>query len=70
MERENCRVLTDLQKVPPNEREKRLEKLEEQLNVQAKNLTFIEKDPLKKAILKKGLDIARKRLEALKPKVE
>ncbi|VDM57844.1 unnamed protein product [Angiostrongylus costaricensis] len=32
---------------------------------QNKNVTFIEKDPLKRAILKKGLDIVRKRIEVL-----
>uniref|UniRef100_A0A158P9I2 Dystrophin n=1 Tax=Angiostrongylus cantonensis TaxID=6313 RepID=A0A158P9I2_ANGCA len=30
-----------------------------------KNITFIEKDPVKRAILKKGLDIVRKRIEVL-----
>ncbi|RCN39236.1 hypothetical protein ANCCAN_14862 [Ancylostoma caninum] len=47
------------------ERAKRLSKLEQQLETQQGNLTFIEKDPLKKAILKKGLDIVKKRIDGM-----
>ncbi|VDM81876.1 unnamed protein product, partial [Strongylus vulgaris] len=46
-------------------REKRLVKLQQQLETQQSNLNFIEKDPLKKAILKKGLDIVKKRIDGL-----
>ncbi|PIO59784.1 hypothetical protein TELCIR_18739, partial [Teladorsagia circumcincta] len=34
------------------------------------NLSFIEKDPLKKAILKKGLDIVRKRMSTMSEETE
>ncbi|KAK5980333.1 Spectrin repeat-containing domain protein, partial [Trichostrongylus colubriformis] len=63
---EGCdKVLTDLIKLSKDERTKRLTKLNQQLQLQDNNLSFIEKDPLKKAILKKGLDIVRKRMSAI-----
>ncbi|KAJ1367752.1 hypothetical protein KIN20_028735 [Parelaphostrongylus tenuis] len=63
---ESCdKILTELARVPKSERVKRLAKLQQQLETQNKNITFLEKDPLKKAILKKGLDIVKKRIEAL-----
>ncbi|CAD6184635.1 unnamed protein product [Caenorhabditis auriculariae] len=60
------RVISELALLPVEERKSRIDKLEQQLQVQAKNVSFIEKDLVKKAILKKGLDIAAKRLGALK----
>ncbi|VDL84202.1 unnamed protein product [Nippostrongylus brasiliensis] len=63
---EGCdKVLCELVKLPVEERTKRVAKLQQQLLTQDNNLSFIEKDPLKKAILKKGLDIVRKRIAAL-----
>ncbi|EYC37035.1 hypothetical protein Y032_0832g2586 [Ancylostoma ceylanicum] len=63
---EGCdKVLTELMRTTKEERAKRLEKLEQQLETQQGNLTFIEKDPLKKAILKKGLDIVKKRIDGM-----
>ncbi|KIH58235.1 hypothetical protein ANCDUO_11561, partial [Ancylostoma duodenale] len=63
---EGCdKVLTELMRTTKEERAKRLSKLEQQLETQQGNLTFIEKDPLKKAILKKGLDIVKKRIDGM-----
>ncbi|XGW20200.1 hypothetical protein V3C99_003761 [Haemonchus contortus] len=63
---EGCdKVLSDLLKLTKEDRTKRLVKLRQQLQVQDNNLSFIEKDPLKKAILKKGLDIVRKRMSTM-----
>lgn len=63
---EGCdKVLTELSRLPKEERVKRLSKLQQQLQTQDNNLSFIEKDPLKKAILKKGLDIVRKRMSGI-----
>lgn len=59
-------MINELSQLPVNERRSRIDKLEQQLQVQDKNVGFIEKDLLKKAILKKGLEIAGKRLAALK----
>uniref|UniRef100_A0A8R1I5I6 Dystrophin-1-like spectrin repeat domain-containing protein n=1 Tax=Caenorhabditis japonica TaxID=281687 RepID=A0A8R1I5I6_CAEJA len=60
------KVINELSQLPVAERRSRIDKLEQQLQVQDKNVGFIEKDILKKAILKKGLEIAAKRLQALK----
>ncbi|CAI5438333.1 unnamed protein product [Caenorhabditis angaria] len=60
------KVITELGLLPLSERISRIEKLEQQLKVQDKNVNYIEKDVVKKAILKKGLEIASKRLELLK----
>ncbi|EGT31852.1 hypothetical protein CAEBREN_07673 [Caenorhabditis brenneri] len=60
------KVINELSQLPVSERISRIDKLEQQLQVQDKNVGFIEKDLLKKAILKKGLEIAGKRLAALK----
>ncbi|KJH51156.1 hypothetical protein DICVIV_02717 [Dictyocaulus viviparus] len=63
---ESCdKILSELAKVPKDERRKRLIKLQQQLQTQDKNVAFVEKDPLKKAILKKGLDIVKKRISIL-----
>uniref|UniRef100_A0A1I7XHC6 Dystrophin n=1 Tax=Heterorhabditis bacteriophora TaxID=37862 RepID=A0A1I7XHC6_HETBA len=59
------RVLSDLSRVAAVERSKRLYKLSQQLHVQTSNLNFIEKDIVKKAILKKGLEIIQKRIDSL-----
>ncbi|EFP12235.1 CRE-DYS-1 protein [Caenorhabditis remanei] len=60
------KVINELSQLPVAERLSRIDKLEQQLQVQEKNVGFVEKDLLKKAILKKGLEIAGKRLAALK----
>ncbi|CAI2296184.1 unnamed protein product [Caenorhabditis sp. 36 PRJEB53466] len=60
------KVINELSQLPVAERRSRIEKLEQQLQVQDKNVGFIEKDIVKKAILKKGLEIAGKRLAALR----
>ncbi|KAK6730498.1 hypothetical protein RB195_007138 [Necator americanus] len=63
---EGCdKVLSELTRTTKEERTKRLTKLQQQLETQQNNLSFIEKDPLKKAILKKGLDIIRKRIDGM-----
>ncbi|KHJ94210.1 hypothetical protein OESDEN_05865 [Oesophagostomum dentatum] len=59
------KVLTELSRASKEEREKRLSKLLQQLETQRGNLGFIEKDPLKRAILKKGLDIVKKRIDSM-----
>lgn len=51
-------------KVTPTERGKRLDRLEEQAKTQASNLEFVQKDAARKAILKKGLAIVQKRIDA------
>ncbi|KAF1771469.1 hypothetical protein GCK72_003295 [Caenorhabditis remanei] len=60
------KVINELSQLPVAERLSRIDKLGQQLQVQEKNVGFVEKDLLKKAILKKGLEIAGKRLAALK----
>ncbi|UMM14948.1 hypothetical protein L5515_002569 [Caenorhabditis briggsae] len=60
------KVINELSQLPVSERLSRIDKIEQQLQVQEKNVGFVEKDLLKKAILKKGLEIAGKRLAALK----
>lgn len=60
------KVISELALLPLSERLSRIEKLEQQLKVQDKNVSYIEKDFVKKAILKKGLEIASKRLASLR----
>ncbi|PIO62986.1 hypothetical protein TELCIR_15432 [Teladorsagia circumcincta] len=68
---EGCdKVLSELLKLTREDRAKRLLKLHQQLQIQDNNLSFIEKDPLKKAILKKGLDIVRKRMSTMSEETE
>ncbi|CAB3407196.1 unnamed protein product [Caenorhabditis bovis] len=60
------KVIVELAHLPVPERRSRIDKLEAQLKVQDKNVNFIKKDLVRKAILKKGLEIANSRLNALR----
>ncbi|CAI4222409.1 unnamed protein product [Auanema sp. JU1783] len=58
--------MNDLTLLPTFEQGSKLVKLEQQLDIHTSNLEFVEKDLVRRAILKKGLDIVRKKIETMK----
>ncbi|CAJ0577572.1 unnamed protein product, partial [Mesorhabditis spiculigera] len=61
---EGCdRVLNEMGKASVSERALRAKRIKEQWDLQNANLTFIQKDHLKRAILTKGLQLVGKRLQ-------
>ncbi|KAK6020506.1 hypothetical protein OSTOST_13840 [Ostertagia ostertagi] len=63
-------VLSELIKLTREDRTKRLLKLHQQLQIQDNNLSFIEKDPLKKSDPEKRIGHCRKRMSTMSEETE